>query len=131
MLTAIHAQNIIFEPGSLVCESRSRNVIAFSISVPLFLKVLRAADSHDAEALNVKLANRALPGTTTQDVVRPMLIFKWQGDNVVLGQEMPVGSPCQDAALMAVKELCDVPQLCPYYIDILPELMRMTVSLEV
>ena len=112
-----------------MCTSNANNCIACSINVALLLKVLRAVHAHEAEALQVKLANRAVPGAATQDLVRPMLIFQWQGDSVGLGQEMPVGAPCTEHTDLArVKALCDVPTLCSFYLDIMPELGRITVS---
>jgi len=124
-----HFQGVVFEPGTLTCQSLSQNIIAVPIAIALFQKVLQAASAHDANELAVKLANRSVPGLGTQDSVRPMLIFKWNGDNVELGQEMPVGKPCQDMELNRLKELCDVAQLCPFYLDIQPEMRRITVRI--
>jgi len=56
-----------------------------------------------------------------------MLIFNWQGDDVGLGQELPVGKPLQtEAELLSVRRLCNVTTMCPFYLDICPELRRIT-----
>ncbi len=121
-------QNIIFEPNTCVIQSRNDNYIAFTISIPLFLKALRAADGYQADTLSVKLTTRSAPGTDpTQQRNRPMLIFSWQGDDVGLGQELPVGKPLQtEAELLIVRRLCNVTTMCPFYLDICPELRRIT-----
>lgn len=120
--------NIIFEPNTCVIQSRNDNYVAFTISIPLFLKALRAADGYEADTLSVKLTTRSAPGTDpTQQRNRPMLIFSWQGDDVGLGQELPVGKPLQtEAELLTVRRLCNVTTMCPFYLDICPELRRIT-----
>lgn len=97
-------------------------MIAFHITIALFLKAMRAAYSHDANALDIKLANRAAPGAgPTQDRSRPMLIISWGNDNVNLSQEMPVGAPCKEPELADLQHrLCNPNVLCPFYLDIYP-----------
>ena len=98
------------------------NVIAFHITIALFLKAIRASYSHEADLINIKLANRAAPGDgPTQNRTRPMLIFSCKGESVALAQEMPVGNPCKDAELADLQNrLCHPNVLCPFYLDICP-----------
>lgn len=52
---------MLFEAGSFNVQSRHHNLIAFSLDVGLLLKVLRSASGNDAERLEVKLVQRAVP----------------------------------------------------------------------
>jgi hypothetical protein len=53
-------QGVLFEEEGFKCQSRYDDRIAFALDLPLLLKVLRAAVSHDADALHVKLAMRSV-----------------------------------------------------------------------
>lgn len=55
---------MLFEEEDFRCQSRYNNHIAFSLDIPLLLKVLRAAVGHDADALEMKLAMRSIPCAT-------------------------------------------------------------------
>ena len=59
-----------------------------------------------------------------------MIVLNWQGDNIGLGQELPVGQPCSEEILRDVRRLCDVTTLCPFYLDIFPELRRIMLCVD-
>lgn len=121
-------QDVVFESNTLECSSRNENNIAFRINIALFLKVLRAASAHDAQTLRVKLANRTVPGNVIGEcgVQRPMLVFNFEGDNLALGNELQVGSPCDQAQLERILDLREVKALCTFYLDIAQELPVIT-----
>ena len=55
-------QAVLWEEEGFKCQSRYSNQIAFSLDIGLLLRVLRSAVGHDADALEVKLAMRGIPG---------------------------------------------------------------------
>lgn len=68
-------QAVLFEEEGFKCQSRYDNRIAFALDLPLLLKVLRAAVSHDADALHVKLAMRSIhsaPGWVSSACQSPL-----------------------------------------------------------
>ncbi len=116
-------------------ESRADNRIAFTVSIPLLLKALRAAAAHDATALLAKLTTRAGahadPSHGGPPPLRPVLIFTWQGEHVALGQELPVGEPLRAGPdLTRIRALSEHAPLCPFYLDILPDLRRITACVD-
>jgi hypothetical protein len=134
------AQEFLYEPRAdgarapHACQSRLsseelRNFIGFSVEIALLLKVLRSAAAYDAGQLDVKLAVRAVPGAAPSGGAsgRPMLVFSWRGNNMSLGQEMPIGAPHGEPTLALLKQLCDVATLCPFYLDILPDAPQLMV----
>jgi hypothetical protein len=121
-------QDVVFEPNTLECSSRNENYIAFRINIALFLKVLRAASAHEAQTIRVKLANRTVPGNVIggNGVQRPVLVFNFEGDNMALGNELPVGAPCDPAHLDRILDLREVKNLCTFYLDIVQEIPTIT-----
>lgn len=126
-VTARLANVVLFEEEGFRCQSRYNNQIAFSVDIPLLLKVLRSAVGHDADALEMKLAMRSLPctaaGAPTQQ--RPTLAFSWRGHNVTMVQELPISQPYSQRD---VEELCrqrDITSLSPFYLDLQDEVLRI------
>ena len=127
-------QEVVFEPdaagapGPHVCQSRCANFIGFEVEIALLLRVLRSAAAHEAQLLEMRLTVRAVPGVAADAASqRPMLLFSWHGDSVALGQEMPIGKPYVEVVLKQVRALCEAPTLCPFYLDILPDVAQLMV----
>lgn len=125
-------QNSLFEPDSYIVESKADNCIAFTVSISLLLKAISAANDHDAQVLHIKLTTRAAPGPEpTQIRQRPMLLLNWHGESVGLGQELPVGDPLRNRQeLNNLKTLSTLSTLCPFYVNIFPEINRITLSVD-
>ncbi|KFM28667.1 putative histone-lysine N-methyltransferase ATXR3 [Auxenochlorella protothecoides] len=113
-------QAVLFEPGSFHIESRCDNKIAFALDTALLLRVLHAAAANDASSLEMRLTMRACSSSMSgavssgseQTSQRPVLSFAWQG---------------YDMSMVQVEQLVslrDLNSLCPFYLDIQPEMPR-------
>lgn len=116
-------QAVVFDDAhESYCESNYNDLIGLHLELALLLKVLRSAAAHEADTLDVRLSNRRAPGNSlATPQVCPMLAFSWRGNNVTMKQEMPVSAPHQQAKLAQLRQLCDDRSLCPFYLDILPQ----------
>ena len=109
-------------PGSLQCESKAGGFIAYAVELALLAKALRSAVAQYAESLSVRLTLRAPAGGGP---ATPTLAFAWRGDNVSLGQELPVGAPAGAPELQRLCRLADVAMPCPFCVDLLPAAERL------
>lgn len=71
-----HCQEVLFDPATYKVVSRYYNLIAFSLDIHLAAKVLASAAAQDADHVEVKLSQRALPAADGQpEVQQPFLSF--------------------------------------------------------
>jgi hypothetical protein len=69
-------QEVLFDPATYKVVSRYYNLIAFSLDIHLAAKVLASAAAQDADHVEVKLSQRALPAADGQpEVQQPFLSF--------------------------------------------------------
>lgn len=127
-VTARLANVVLFEEEAFKCQSWYDNHIGFSVDIALLLKVLRSAVSHDADALEMKLAMRSLPcaaagGAAPQQ--RPTLVFSWRGHNVTMVQELPISQPYTQREVEDLGRQKDVCAISTFYIDLQDEVLRI------
>lgn len=127
VVTARIANVVLFDPERFNCKSRQADNIAVSVEIGLLMKVLKAAASHAAEQLDMKLAMRPL-GSAIGGADRPVLSFSWRGQHMTMVQDLPISQPLQAGQLGEALRLRDVSQLCDYYLDAQPEAVRLQVG---
>lgn len=127
VITARLANSVLFDPEGFRCVSRQSNNIVFSVDIALFAKVLKSAVSYEAEALEMKLAMRALPSgpNGAPNPERPTLSFSWRGQHMTMVQDMPISAPYSAERLQEVLRWRDVGALCPFYLDVQLEQPRI------
>eukprot|EP00887_Chlorella_sp_A99_P001004 scaffold5.g1004.t1 len=145
VITARLANSVLFDPEGFRCVSRQSNNIVFSVDIALFAKVpgqaqegavesergvLKSAVSYEAEALEMKLAMRALPSgpNGAPNPERPTLSFSWRGQHMTMVQDMPISAPYSAERLQEVLRWRDVGALCPFYLDVQLEQPRIQVD---
>ena len=69
-------QDVLFDRDSYKLESKHSNLVALSVDVGLLLRVLRGAAANDADALDVKLTEKAVAVAGSEEPqLKPFLTF--------------------------------------------------------
>ncbi|KAK9829193.1 hypothetical protein WJX72_004433 [[Myrmecia] bisecta] len=125
-ITARWASDVLFEPDTYRVQSRHNNLIAFSFDLALLSRVLRAAAQNDADMLEMKLAMRSVPVSGgAQPVAKPFLTFVCRGHNLHMVQDLPITKPYPASEIDRLVLEKEVVTLCPYYLDLQGEIMRL------
>ena len=90
------AQELLFR--ELMCVSRHRNWVGFSVDVAQLLRVLRAAGANVPEELELKLNQLSSRGQTTATdtapaASKPFLTVSAKGQVLDIQQDIPISTP--------------------------------------
>ncbi|CAG9467567.1 unnamed protein product [Pedinophyceae sp. YPF-701] len=131
LIVAKMATNVLFAEGTLVCSSKCNDYIAFSTDTAVLIRVLRNLHDNDCETIEMKLTNRATAVPNTSDTIRkPYLSFYGTGVNVNVVQDVEISRPFKPGDVEALVDQINAGDLCDFYLDLLPEVSRLSVVLE-
>uniref|UniRef100_A0A061R1S6 Checkpoint protein n=1 Tax=Tetraselmis sp. GSL018 TaxID=582737 RepID=A0A061R1S6_9CHLO len=125
-ITARIAQDILFHEDSYLIKSRCNDMIAFNFEVSNLLRVLRGAAVNGADLLELKLAVKTFPmsGNSGSSSL-PFLTFTSRGESVSIVNDMPISQPYKADEIEQLVQGLDSETLCPFYVDIQPEVPRL------
>mmetsp|Transcript_21501 Transcript_21501/g.36658 ORF Transcript_21501/g.36658 Transcript_21501/m.36658 type:complete len:319 (+) Transcript_21501:144-1100(+) len=121
-VNARFAVDVLFHPETYKMASKHQNLIAFSVDIGLFLRVLRSANANTAETLEVRLTRKAVSvaGDDNATVVQPFLTFTARSSSMTLVQDLPISDPYTRPEIDRLAASKEVAALSPYYVDLVP-----------